>query len=223
MLASYMIFPVSVILNNINRPLCIVSNTTTASEVLVQQNKKHMRLILFNISFALFTVVGYGQNYQPVDNGSSVKFSIKNFALNVIGDFKGLAGAIRFNATDPGSASFNVSVDAFTINTGNSVRDNHLRKDEYFDVQNYPKISIISKKVTASDKPGVFILTAMVNMKRVSKEISFPFTVVPQKEGMLFKGELKLNRRDFKVGSGSLILSDNLTISLSVFAVTQKK
>ena len=223
MVARYMIFPVSVILNNINKRWCIVYNTTTALEVLVQQNKKHMKFTLLNLSFALFIVVGHGQNYQPVDNGSSVKFSIKNFALNVIGSFKGLAGAIRFNATDPGSASFNVSVDALTVNTGNSVRDNHLRKDEYFDVHNYPKISVISKKVTASDKPGVFILTAMVNMKGVSKEISFPFTVVPQKEGMLFKGEFKLNRRDFKVGSGSLILSDNLTILLSVFAVIQKK
>ena len=182
-----------------------------------------MRFILLNISFILFTIIGHGQNYQPADNGSSVKFSIKNFGLNVVGGFKGLSGDIRFNVTDPGSASFNVSVDAKTIYTGNSIRDNHLRKEEYFDVPKYPKISIISKKITGSDKPGVYILTAAVNMKGVSKEISFPFTVVSQKEGLLFTGEFKLNRRDFKVGSGSLVLSDNLTISLSVFANVQRK
>ena len=177
-----------------------------------------MRSIFFSISFSLVTFFGLGQNYQPVDNGSSVKFSIKNFAQNVVGGFKGLAGTIRFNATDPGSATFNVSIDANTINTGNSGRDSHLRKEEYFDVQKYPKINIISKKITTSDKSGVYILTATVNMKGVSKEISFPFTVVQQNESLLLKGEFKLNRRDFKVGNGSLILSDNLTVSVSVLA-----
>ncbi len=177
-----------------------------------------MRSVFFSISFSLVTFFGLGQNYQPVDNGSSVKFSIKNFALNVVGGFKGLTGAISFNATNPGSSSFNVSIDANSINTGNSARDNHLRKEEYFDVQKYPRINIISKKITASDKPGVYVLTATVNMKGVSKEISFPFTVVSQNESLLLKGEFKLNRRDYNVGSGSLILSDNLTVSLSVLA-----
>ena len=177
-----------------------------------------MRSALLFILFLLINFLGWGQHYQPVDNGSSVKFSIKNFALKVMGSFKGLEGSVIFNATDPGSASFQVSIDAGSVNSGIDARDNHLRKEEYFDVLKYPKISIVSKQVTASGKPGVYTLTAIINLKGINREISFPFTVSAQKDGLLFTGEFKLNRRDFKVGGSSLILSDNLIVSLSVFA-----
>jgi polyisoprenoid-binding protein YceI len=55
-------------------------------------------------------------------------------------------------------------------------------------------------------------------IKGVSKEIKFPFKATPKDDGFLFEGEFKINRRDFKVGGNSLSLSDDVTVSLSVFA-----
>jgi len=177
-----------------------------------------MRTILLTISLSLFSLISTGQNYQPVDQLSDIKFTIKNLGFNVTGTFKGLAGTIRFNATDPGSSSFNVTIDANTVNTGTGARDNHLRKEEYFDVAKYPKISFVSKQVTASGKNGGYTVTGNLTIKGVTKEISFPFTVTAKNDGLLFTGECKLNRRDFKVGGSSMVLSDNLVVSLKVFA-----
>lgn len=159
-----------------------------------------------------------GQNYQPVDNASAVKFSIKNFGVNVNGGFKGLQGTIRFNPSELSTAVFNVTIDANTINTGISARDNHLRKEDYFNVQKYPGISFIAKQVVPKDKKESYIVTADIIVKGVSREVSFPFTAVLQNDGWLFTGEFKLNRKDFKIGKSSLILSDNLAVSLSVIA-----
>ena len=177
-----------------------------------------MRIAFVLILSVLFSLQGKLQNYLPVETGSVIRFSIKNFGLNVGGNFTGLKGTIRFTEADPASAMFDVTVDAHSVNTGNSGRDNHLKKEEYFDVQKYPVIRFISKHVVASGEPGLFTITGTMMIKGVSKEISFPFTVLKQQDGLLFTGTAKLNRRDFKVGGASMILSDNLTISLSVFA-----
>lgn len=159
----------------------------------------------------------HAQAFSPVDNGSSVKFSIKNFGLQTTGSFSGLKGTIKFNPANPAAAVFNVSVDAGTINTGISSRDHHLIKDDYFDVEKYPVITFASSKITASEE-NKFVMFGSITIKGITKEISFPFTVSALSNGNLFAGEFKLNRRDFNVGSSSFVLSDNLTVSLSVFA-----
>ncbi len=174
--------------------------------------------IVFLIMMAL-THNCIGQVYHPVQSESSVKFSIKNFGLLVTGSLSGLEGNISFDPANPGKASFLVNVSATTINTGIDGRDEHLRKKSYFDVQTFPKIIILSKQVTASAKSGEYVFTGTVKIKGVSKDISFPFTAISQSSGgILFSGGFKLNRRDFGVGGSSLVLSDNLTVSLSVLA-----
>lgn len=172
------------------------------------------------LSFAvtIFVTCLFAQNYSPDVNGSEVKFSIKNFGLNVNGNFKGLRGKLSFNPSNPPASSLSASVDAASVNTGNNSRDNHLKKEEYFDVAKYPLISIASTKITNSTKAGDFFMEANITIRGVTKRVSFPFTASPKDKGYLFEGQFKLNRRDFGVGGKSLVLSDNLTVSLSVLA-----
>ncbi len=168
-------------------------------------------VILLSVRFA------FAQNYAPFDEASTVQFKIKNFGFNVEGSFKGLKGSIEFNPENATAAKFNVSVDANTVNTDNDMRDNHLREDSYFDVKNHPRISFVSTKITGSNKAGTFFIFGNLEMKGITKEISFPFTATATDGGFIFKGEFKINRRDFKVG-GSSTLSDNVDIILNITA-----
>jgi polyisoprenoid-binding protein YceI len=179
--------------------------------------KTFSSIILLNLCFLGVSA----QNYQPVDQSSNVKIRIKNLGSNVTGTFSGLEGNIHFNASDPSNASFRIAIDANTVNTGINARDNHLRKEEYFNVAQYPKISFVSRRITNSGKPGEYLLTGDLTIKGTTKEISFPFTVTSKNDGLLFSGECKLNRRDFKVGGSSVVMSDNVLVSLNIFA--QKK
>jgi len=171
--------------------------------------------------FLLLTcgMIGFFANaqYKPVDLGSSVHFKIKNFGFNVSGSFSGLDGRIEFDPDNLSTASFDVSIDANSINTDNNMRDNHLREDTYFDVKNYPRIHFVSTKVTPSNKQGILFIFGKLTIKKTTKDISFPFTATPSGDGYLFKGDFKLNRRDYDVG-GSSTISDNLELSLSVLA-----
>lgn len=175
------------------------------------------RLILFfNITMVVSRL--FSQNYTAADDGSSIKFTIKNFGISVDGSFKNLKGKILFNPANLSSASINATVDATTVNTGTDSRDNHLRKEDYFDVKKYPLISFVSTKITNSEKAGNFLMEGKITIKNVTRAVSFPFTASAKGDDFLLEGEFKLNRRDFGVGSGSLVLSDNLTVSLSVLA-----
>jgi polyisoprenoid-binding protein YceI len=176
-------------------------------------------MIRLSISFFIFCSLHAGaQNYTPVDAGSAVKFTIKNFGLNVNGSFTGLQGKIIFDPANIAAASFVVSVHATTVNTGNGSRDNHLRKEEYFNVAGYPKLNFISTKVMPSGKAGSYTMEGNLTIKGVSKPVSFPFTASPKTGGYQFSGKFSINRRDFKVGSSSWVLSDELTVSLNISA-----
>ena len=170
-------------------------------------------------AIALFCVVtAFGQNYTPADDGSKVRFVIKNFGINTGGTFEGLAGTITFDPANLTNASFNVTVDAKTVDTDMEARDNHLRKEEYFDVEKYPKVSFKSTKITTTNKDGYLFMFGVITIKNISKEISFPFKQTSKDGGILFDGEFKLNRLDFGVGGKSFSMSDELNVELSIFA-----
>jgi len=170
-------------------------------------------------AIALFCVVtAFGQNYTPTDAGSKVRFVIKNFGINTGGTFEGLAGSVVFDPANLAGASFNVSVDAKSVDTDMEARDNHLRKEEYFDVEKYPKLSFRSTKITTTNKEGYLFMFGVITIKNISKEISFPFKQTSKDGGILFEGEFKLNRLDFGVGGKSFSMSDELNVELSIFA-----
>lgn len=177
--------------------------------------KKNLLLLL-----AIFTIKSSiaQSSLTPVDADSKVHFVIKNFGIKTGGDLKGLKGNIKFYPANPGASSFDVSVDAATIDTDNEGRDEHLRKPEYFDAEKFKTIEIKSTKVTVAKTGGKFYIYANLTIKGVTKPVEFPFSVNTKNGGYVFTGEFQINRRDFGVGGSSVSMSDNLTVSLSVFA-----
>jgi polyisoprenoid-binding protein YceI len=154
---------------------------------------------------------------QPADDGSSVRFAIKNFGGNVTGSFKGLKGKIVFDGVKTELSTFDVTIDVKTINTGIKLRDTDLKKEKYFNVEKFPLIRMVSTGIMKDEgnRDG-YVFKGVVIIKGVKKEISFPFTATQENDGYLFKGSFPLNRRDFGVGGSSISLSDNLTVTLSV-------
>jgi polyisoprenoid-binding protein YceI len=156
--------------------------------------------------------------YTPVDAESKVHFVIRNFGIKTGGDFSGLKGTIKFDSVNFAASSFDVTVDAATVDTDNSSRDGHLRRSDYFDAGTYKTIHFKSKKVTRSSVAGRFYVFADLTIKGVTKPVEFGFSATPKNGGYVFEGEFTVNRRDFGVGGSSASLSDNLTVSLTVFA-----
>ena len=175
-----------------------------------------MKAILSLVLFIAGILSLNAQQYKPVDDKSEVKFTVKNFGLNTSGTLSSLKGIIQFNPSNLSSASFNVSVDVNTINTGINMRDSHLKGKEYFYTEKYSNISFVSTGIKPANDG--YIISGQLTIKGISKNISFPFTVVAQNGGVLFTGNFSINRKDFNVGGGSAVLSNNVDVSLKVFA-----
>src|SRR4249919_1722509 len=156
---------------------------------------KRKRLFLLTFLLCSFAAMKAQKQITPSDNGSKVHFVIKNFGIKTGGDFSGLKGTIKFDPRNPGGSSFNVTVNSSTIDTDNSSRDGHLRKEEYFDVNNYPVIHMVSTKVQATVKPGRYQFNGNLTIKKTTKPIQFQFVVEEKDGGYLFTSDdISLNR-----------------------------
>jgi polyisoprenoid-binding protein YceI len=159
----------------------------------------------------------YSQHYIPVDSASDISFKIKNLGFNTTGSFSGLAGTITFLPDSLAGCSFDVHIDANTVNTGVEMRDDHLRKADFFDVKKYPQIRFVSEKINTTKKNGTLFVSGKLTIKGITRDIGFPFTAQPIENGYLFTGEFTMNRKDFNVSAGSTV-SDRLTVMLKVVA-----
>jgi polyisoprenoid-binding protein YceI len=178
--------------------------------------KSFLTLLLIQLTVAACLA----QEYKPVDEGSAVTFEIKNFGFNSKGSFTGLEGKIIFDPKDASKASFDVSIKAASINTDNNSRDNHLKKESYFDVEKYPRIRFVSTSLSGPDKSGHYTISGKLTIKNTTKDIYFSCIATPMGNDYIFKGDFTINRRDYEVG-GSSTLSNNVNISLTVLAKKQ--
>ncbi len=176
--------------------------------------KKTMLLLLV----LLLTKMGWAQ-YKPVEQGSTMKFTIKNLGFGVDGSFSGFDGTINFDPQNLSNSNFDVTINAATVNTDIKLRDENLRSDGYFDVKNYPRIRLSSAKVTATGKSGIYLLTGQLTIKGKSGPVAFPFSATPSPDGYIFKGSFKMKRKDFNIG-GTSTIADELEVTLNV--VTKK-
>lgn len=174
---------------------------------------KRISLLLLFISILKMA----SAQYKPLDQGSTLKFRIKNFGFDVPGTFSGFQGDITFDPLKVTDASFNVFVDSKSVNTSNTARDSHLKEAGYFDVAHYPEIRLVSTHISPGIKTGTYLFTGNLTMKGRSRTISFPFTAQPSGNGFDFKGSFKFNRKDYGIGGISTI-SSQLEVVLNVLA-----
>ncbi len=155
--------------------------------------------------FAFTTV-----NLSPVDSEDAVTFVIKNFGINTKGSINGLKGSVKWDASNPAASQINATVNVNTLNTNIEMRDKELKEATYFNYDKFKTISFASTAVTATS------VTGNLTIKGVTKSITFPIAVTPSGKGYLFEGTFTINRLDYGVGAGSMVLSDKVDVTLKV-------
>jgi len=171
-----------------------------------------MKKILFPLLSFILLGAAFAQAQNTVSH-SAISFKFKNLGVYATGTIGGLQATVHFNPANMAQATIDASVDVATINTDNSLRDDHLKSDEFLDVARYAKILIKSVAIVhkSGDKyTGQFNLT----IKNKTKLVQIPFTYSTKGDLQTFNGSLKINRLDYGIGGSSLTLSDEITISI---------
>src|SRR6187431_452964 len=103
-------------------------------------------ILVFAILLTCFSNRIYGQDSWKIDS-TRIVFHISNAGLDVEGSIGGIIGDLQFSKNKLGKSSFTATAKSETIQTGIKLRDKHLKKADYFDIENYPTIKITSKQI----------------------------------------------------------------------------
>lgn len=169
----------------------------------------------FLLLLSLFVLINLASAQKSNILKTDIKFQLKNLGVKTGGSFNALQANINFNPDKLDNSSIEATLDVKSINTDNDLRDSHLRSDEYFDAEKFPAIVMksISLKHKSGDKyVGEFNLT----IKNQTKQFEIPFTYTTDATSATFTGGLKLNRLDFGVGGKSLVMSNEVSVSMEV-------
>lgn len=180
-----------------------------------------MKKIIFSlIAFVSLTI--NAQTTWKVDNAhSSITFSVSHFMISeVTGNFGkfDITAVSNDKFEDP---KFEVSIDAATINTNQSGRDNHLKAADFFDVAKHA--NIIFKSTSFKKLEGKeFETKGDITIKGITKEVVFKGKLNGIIEGRNNKKKagLKLTttikREDFNVGKGMNPVGKDVAVTINI-------
>src|SRR5690606_12831151 len=99
---------------------------------------------------------------------SEIGFKVKHMMItNVSGKIEIYNASIQANDDTWENAKIEFEGDASSISTGSTDRDNHLKSADFFDVENFPKISFSSTSFNPNGK-----LEGNLTIKGISKAVS---------------------------------------------------
>jgi polyisoprenoid-binding protein YceI len=164
---------------------------------------------------------------------SAADFSVKHMGIsNVHGHFGGVTGTVTLDEKELTKSSVTATVDATTVDTGNPQRDGDLKSPHFFDVEKFPTIAFVSKKLT--DEGGQKKLTGDLTMHGVTKSVTLdlegPSKEQPDMQGKTrraFSATGTINRQEFgltyggTLKSGDAMIGDDVKIELNVEVIKQ--
>lgn len=168
---------------------------------------------------------------------TQIDFSVKHMMFTKVrGQFSDFDGTLVLDRDDPAASSVSVAIDASSIDTGVSDRDDHLRSGDFFDVERHPEITFESKHVSgALEEGGELEIVGDLTMHGVTREVtldaSFDGTGTDPWGGTRsgFAAKTRIDRRDFGLGwnqaleTGGVLVGHDIEISLQVQAVLEQE
>ena len=166
---------------------------------------------------------------------SEIEFAIQHLMISTIkGRFNRFNGFITFTRGQALPAAVEVEIETASIDTGQEQRDIHLRSGDFFDVETYPTILFVSRRVEALSADHFRIL-GQLRLHGVTQPVTleaiFP-GIGRDPWGQLrasFTATNQIDRREFGLswnrpleGSGVMI-GDMVSISLIIEAVKREE
>ncbi|WP_346881779.1 YceI family protein [uncultured Algibacter sp.] len=168
-----------------------------------------IKYIVF-ISFLLGSLINSG-----AQNKSKIDFAIHNLGIQVDGHFNAFNIKAAFNSKDELTSVYG-SITVNSIKTGIDSRDKHLLKEDYFDATQHKNILLNSQSII-KNTDNTYTVKVSLKIKGKSQVLTIPINVVKKDDVCKLISNFQINRRDFKIGGGSLILSKTVKINVVHF------
>lgn len=159
---------------------------------------------------------------------SEIEFKVKHLMISTVtGKFGVFSAEVESNEEDFSSASISFQAEIGSINTGNEMRDGHLKSDDFFNAELYPKLTFVSNSINKKSE-GNFELVGDLTLRNISKSVTLKvefngLMTDPygnQKAGFEITGTI--NRKDFDLKwtatteAGGVVVSDEVKLNCNI-------
>jgi polyisoprenoid-binding protein YceI len=163
---------------------------------------------------------------------SEIFFKVKHLVIaTVTGSFEKFEGSMITHSDDFNNAEIQFSADVASISTNVPDRDTHLKSEDFFDAEHFPKVFFKSKSF--KKQGDHFKLTGDITIRGITKEIVLDAEYGGamkdpwgnEKVGFELTG--KIQRKDFGLKwnvlteAGGAVAGDDVRLQLSVELVKQ--
>ena len=160
---------------------------------------------------------------------SNITFKVRHLMVaHVRGEFKTFDANIYTYGKDFSTAEIDVWIDAASITTGDTQRDEHLKSIDFLDVQNQKQITFVASTIVKSEENGKHKLWGELTMigitKNVVLDVEFGGILNDpwgnERAGFSVTG--KFNRSDWglvwntTVEAGGIMVSDEISIDCEI-------
>jgi polyisoprenoid-binding protein YceI len=163
---------------------------------------------------------------------TTVSFVAKHLLVSkVTGTFSRVAGTITVGE-DASVSSVSAMADAASLTTGDPDRDEHLRSEDFFDVEQWPTLTVTGSGLRS--KGGRHVLESVLTIRDISHPVTFEVTASnlhpdPDAGGdarptARFTADAVVNRKDFglrwnaAIETGGVVVGDMVHIVISAVA-----
>jgi polyisoprenoid-binding protein YceI len=164
---------------------------------------------------------------------SQIEFSVRHMMIsNVRGRFENFAGTVSLDQEKPENTKVDVKIEVASVNTREDKRDGHLRSPDFFDVEKYPTMEFVSKKVKQTDATHAQLIGDLT-IRDKTKEV----TLIVEFNGLAtspwgttsagFSAGTKINRKDWGLEwnqvleTGGVLVGDEISISIELELILQ--
>ena len=160
---------------------------------------------------------------------SEIGFKVRHLMIaHVSGTFAKFDANICTMGKDFRTSGIDLWIDTSSINTGDAIRDTHLKSRDFFDVKRHKQITFTSNTISKADKDGNHEMWGKLTMigiiQKVKLQVQFGGMLNDpwgnERAGFTVTG--KINRSDWgltwnsQTESGGLLISDEVTILCEV-------
>ena len=135
---------------------------------------------------------------------SEIQFSLKGLGLGAItGRVGRWKASVVVDLEQPSRYALDVVIDAGSLDTGESDRDDYARSPAFLDVGRFPEIRFLSREIGARDGGQTLTITGDLTIKGVTREVRFvvaqdnPESLLAGGSTLTFEGHISVRRLDF--------------------------
>ncbi len=172
-------------------------------------------------------------NWQIDSAHTHVGFSVKHMMIATVrGEFKQYSGTLEIDPSDLTRSTISGEIAVASLDTREANRDQHLRSADFFDAEQYPTISFVSRRIERRDAEN-YRVSGDLTIRGLTREVTLEAEYAgihkdpwgATRTGFMVRGTI--DRKEFgltwnaALETGGVLVGEKVKLELEIEAVLQ--